>query len=128
MAYDASHSRIVLFGGQDPSAAPLGDTWTWDGMTWTQQTPPSSPSQRYHTGLAYHPASGGLLLFGGTTATDIPSDTWAWNGSTWTQQSPSNTPSTNPQGMAYDGLLKLVVMLGRDGPDVDVGRYLILQL
>ena len=45
MAYDPATSQLVLFGGHG-AAASLGDTWTWDGTTWTQQTPATSPTAR----------------------------------------------------------------------------------
>jgi hypothetical protein len=33
MVYDAARQEIVMFGGYHPGV--LGDTWTWDGSTWT---------------------------------------------------------------------------------------------
>jgi hypothetical protein len=52
LAYDDATSQVVLFGGQlvgSTSAAGevLGDTWTWDGTSWTEQAggaPTSTPS------------------------------------------------------------------------------------
>src|ERR1700728_4007926 len=38
MAYDFSTGQLVLFGGLGGSGV-FGDTWTWDGTNWTQQTP-----------------------------------------------------------------------------------------
>src|SRR5690349_7463112 len=35
MAYDAATGDIVLFGG-DSSQGIVGDTWTWNGSTWTK--------------------------------------------------------------------------------------------
>src|ERR1700690_3492247 len=37
MAYDAATGTTVLFGGFGRCECALGDTWTWDGTTWTQQ-------------------------------------------------------------------------------------------
>ena len=37
MAYDAGHGQTVLFGGGDSTGDFLGDTWVWDGTTWTQK-------------------------------------------------------------------------------------------
>jgi len=44
MAYDATAGNVVLFGGTsiNPPGSPgtyFNDTWTWDGVTWTQQFP-----------------------------------------------------------------------------------------
>jgi hypothetical protein len=56
LAYDGSTGQVVLFGGDllgSTAAAGevLGDTWTWDGSTWTEQAsgaatpaPSSTPS------------------------------------------------------------------------------------
>jgi hypothetical protein len=45
MAWDPSHSRVVLFGGRDPSqTTSLGDTWAWDGSNWTHVAGSSSPA------------------------------------------------------------------------------------
>jgi hypothetical protein len=37
MAYDAARQEVVLFGGYRPGV--VGDTWTWDGSTWTLVDP-----------------------------------------------------------------------------------------
>jgi len=41
MAYDAATRTVVLFGGFGGlgDRGPLNDTWTWNGTTWTQQSP-----------------------------------------------------------------------------------------
>ena len=37
MAYDSAHQQIVVFGGtQDLDDCFFGDTWIWDGVTWTE--------------------------------------------------------------------------------------------
>jgi hypothetical protein len=45
MAYDSGHSKVVLFGGAGSTVMDLnlGDTWVWDGSTWTQESPQTSP-------------------------------------------------------------------------------------
>jgi hypothetical protein len=77
----------VLFGGAMDTRGTmiLGDTWTWDGTTWTQLTLATSPSARW--GAAGTGGSGGLpmLIFGGTVGNATTSqfagdviDTWAY--------------------------------------------------
>ncbi len=52
MAYDATTGNVVLFGGGTANVPPgspgthFNDTWTWDGVTWTQQIPAVSPPAR----------------------------------------------------------------------------------
>jgi len=46
-AYDIARSRYVLFGGRSTAlATDLADTWEFDGTSWTQLTPATSPSIR----------------------------------------------------------------------------------
>ena len=44
MAYDAATGTVVLFGGLG-GHGDLGDTWTWNGTTWTQQAPSDQPAR-----------------------------------------------------------------------------------
>jgi hypothetical protein len=57
MAYDAATGTVVLFGGQSwSSECVFGDTWTWDGTTWTEQAPATRPSARGEGAMAYDAA------------------------------------------------------------------------
>jgi hypothetical protein len=77
-----SAGKLVLFGGQDANGF-LGDTWTWDGTSWTKNTVTSAPSARaFSTGAAL---GGSAVLFGGEDSTGDVADTWAWNGTAWSQ-------------------------------------------
>src|ERR1035437_6129727 len=89
MAYDPATGQMVLFGGvYYNSSGIFGDTWAYNGTTWTQQFPTHSPPARYSASMAYDPATAQMILFGGYGNTD----TWAYNGTTWTQQSPTASP------------------------------------
>ncbi len=74
MAYDAATGTVVLFGGNDLFGA-LADTWTWDGTTWTQRHPATSPSARTSASMAYDAATGTVVLFGGGHGI---LGTWTW--------------------------------------------------
>jgi hypothetical protein len=90
MAYDAARQQVVLFGGGDPN--PVGDTWTWDGTDWTERSPVHTPSPRWYSNMAFDPAAGRVVLFGGVVGGDYLGDTWTWNGSDWTQRTPAHSP------------------------------------
>jgi hypothetical protein len=78
MAYDAATGNVVLFGGFHGRRSDLlADTWTWDGSTWTKQSPATSPPGHGGGSMAYDAASGNAVLFGG----DSPGDTWTWGAS-----------------------------------------------
>jgi hypothetical protein len=80
MAYDAATGTAVLFDGIDSDFSYLGDTWTWNGTTWTQQA--SSPYRGYGAGMAYDAATGTVVLFGGESNRSghyfLPVSTWTW--------------------------------------------------
>jgi hypothetical protein len=79
MAYDAANGTVVLFGGSlNSSRNVFRDTWTWDGTTWTQQAPPTSPPAREWASMAYDAANGTVVLFGGVSRYSVHYDTWTW--------------------------------------------------
>jgi hypothetical protein len=118
MAYDPIREESILFGGLgDPQGTecadgntPLddafctrGDTWRWDGHSWTRLCDESScgvPS-RYHHSMAFDPDRGQIVMYGGCRplagAFDctgaLLSDTWTWDGTSWDSTSPSTAPS-----------------------------------
>jgi len=120
MAYDPATGNMVLFGGIDGSDSVLNDTWTWNGTTWTEVFPATSPPARISASMAYDPATGNMVLFGGAgTSGDINDDTWTWNGSIWTQQHPATSPPARfTASMAYDPATgNMVLFGGLDGSD-----------
>jgi hypothetical protein len=83
MAYDPAISQLVLFGGEDDddgSIGYLGDTWAWNGTTWAQLpiSPAQSPPARGLPSMAYDPATGQLMLFGGISHSVLLDDTWTF--------------------------------------------------
>jgi hypothetical protein len=100
------------FGGLSSSGG-LSDTWTWDGTTWTEQTPKTSPPERYAAAMAGDLAAGNMVLFGGLEDRTMLADTWTWNGVTWTQQFPSSKPSArNDASITYDAATSNDVLFG----------------
>jgi hypothetical protein len=133
MAYDPASKQLIVFGG-DPSGGPfLNDTWDWNGSTWTQVADSgdagctsactASPPGRSGGAMAYDPAIGKIVLFGGL---DPSNDTWTWDGTTWTQVSDSgdagctNTctdspPTTVSGSMAFDVPANQLILFGGGG-------------
>jgi hypothetical protein len=76
MAYDAAIGTVVLFGGRNGGHF-FTDTWTWNGSTWTQQAPATSPTPRLDPTMAYDAGTSNMVLFGGlgTTASPFLRDT-----------------------------------------------------
>jgi hypothetical protein len=113
LAYDPIIKSIVLFGGVNNMSS-LNDTWTWSGITWTQQFPATSPSPRSYPALAFDPSLGQMILFGGSNGPpQVFNDTWAWNGSTWTElEFPAQPPARYAAGMVFDPLSNGLVLFG----------------
>ncbi len=85
MAYDPATGTAVLFGGfsSGPSNGFFGDTWAWDGTTWTKQVGAASPHARELAAMAYDAATGTVVLFGGDVditglGINYLADTWTW--------------------------------------------------
>jgi hypothetical protein len=64
LTFDAVHQQVVMFGGDGKYFDPRNDTWVWDGSTWEEQHPVTSPSWRAGGGMAFDAARGNIVLFG----------------------------------------------------------------
>lgn len=92
LAYDGARKEIVMFGGRAATAQSstrFADTWIWDGTTWIQRSPVTSPATRSGSAMAYDPVGRVVVLFGGSPGqNDLDSETWIWDGTTWTDLTP----------------------------------------
>jgi len=128
MAFNGNDGTIVLFGGcANNTCTPgyLGDTWIWNGTTWSNPAPVGNPTPRQSAAMAYGSATG-LILFGGLNSQGVLGDQYFWNGTTW------NTPEVEPPtarfdaSMSYDSVNQLMVLfggIGTGGPLNDVWQY-----
>jgi hypothetical protein len=94
IAYDRDRRVVVLFGGYNDVGGErvrLGDTWEWDGATWTLRAQ-TGPMPRSGVAMAYDERLHRTVLFGGNGGPR--SDTWAWDGVRWEIIS---TPATAPR-------------------------------
>lgn len=115
MDYDGTN--VMLFGGRGGSetAGVFQDTWTYNGTTWTKQSPATSPFGRYQQECAYL-AGTGVVMFGGRTINDMLLETWVWNGTTWSQVVLANGASPAARvGHAMAGGGGNVVLFGGRG-------------
>jgi hypothetical protein len=115
MAFDRDSDTVVLFGGSDElfgnNPPAFGDTWTWDGTTWHQQFPATSPPARFGSTMAYDATNHRVLLYGGCCFPDH--QTWAWTGTTWAHAVDDGRPPTRYLGsMAYDAATQSVLLFG----------------
>ena len=110
MAYDSLRRQTVLFGGETTvhpgGGSTVNDTWTWDGVSWTQATPRDSPPYGNGLTLAWDAGRGQVVYLSGD-------QTWTWDGSNWTHRRPAHSPGArfNP-AMAYYPDLNGIVLFG----------------
>ena len=119
LAFDLVRGQVVLFGGSNLSTPSLGDTWVWNGSSWTAKAPAASPPARSMLCMAYDDVQQQVVVFGGF-GTALLGDTWSWDGVNWTQSSPALSPSPREdQSMVYDWTRgKLVLFGGSTNSDV----------
>ena len=113
MAYASSPRNVVLFGGGTANVDPTRtDTWTWDGTTWKEEHPATSPSRMVEMLMADDPNNGNVVLFGfGGPNLQTPM-TWTWDGSGWTDRHPSTSPPARTNGAMVTGAHSGVLLHG----------------
>ncbi len=127
MVYDSARQRVVLFGGAVNAPTRLdmlGDTWEWDGRTWTQRST-GGPPARYLHAMAYDAARQRVVLFGGLTVNGPrDQDTWEWDGATWTRVTRVGPPFRYAHALAYDEIHHTTVLFGGYGTPEPSKDYL----
>jgi hypothetical protein len=105
--------KAVLFGGSPSGEGgdALNDTWTWDGLAWTEEHPSHMPPKRSYHSMAT--LGGTVVLYGGSDGTNALADTWTWDGADWTQHVVATPPARYAAMMATLG--STVVLFGGDG-------------
>jgi hypothetical protein len=91
--------KVLLFGGWAASGD-LGDTWEWDGTTWSEMTPANGPQAQANHVMATLGSKVVLLGRG---------ETWEWDGTTWTEKTPATTPQAGVMATASGRVVLLVL-------------------
>ncbi len=114
--FRSATGQTLLFGGcgTSPTACTnLNDTWSWNGVNWTNLYPNGYPDARYAHGMVYNAAGDQVLVFGGQGSQVAFEDAWAWSGSTWYVLISGRNPGKREnQSMAYDSVRGKVVLFG----------------
>lgn len=127
--FDAVRSRLVMHGGATTQllGVPNGQTWEYDGTTWTQIATTGTPGPRDRACMAFHAGIGQSVLFGGYDGFSLSDETWLYDGTTWTQVAMTGPkPSArNAAKMVYDPVRDLVVLTGGQdtGPLADTWTF-----
>lgn len=112
MAYDPTRGTVLLFGGLTGSNQKLGDTWEWNGTTWTQ-VGVTGPTRYCHV-MWFDSTRNRILIFGGIGPTGARlSDVQEWNGTSWIQVSAPAGPSARyGTAVAFDASTNRAVLVG----------------
>lgn len=112
MAYDNQTESVILFGGHTASSTYTNETWSFNGDSWTELTPVTSPPARNSESLVYDAHDGYLLMFGGQNESYL-NDTWSYSAGDWSPIPSSTAPDPRlGAGIAYDSGLSEVVLFG----------------
>lgn len=113
MVYDAATQQLLLFGGGTTVAGPFNsDTWTWNGTTWTQLHPATTPPGRQFGDPVYDAATQSVILFAGWHGSYLD-DTWSWDGTNWTLLHPATSPSgRDSDAFVYDAATGTAILFG----------------
>ncbi len=121
MTYDPALNGVVLFGGANLSsgggANATNALWLFADGAWSRLASAGGPGPRWWTEIAYDPALGGLLLYGGANLSDGVShalgDTWLFAQGLWSRLTPAASPPALSGGLLqYDPALGTAVLAG----------------
>ena len=125
-AFSIINGGVILYGGlQTGVTAPQSDTWLFDGTTWTQLQPATTPPVRWGHQMVYDSVRYKVITFGGRspTTTATANDTWEWDGSNWAQVITPTAPSARAfYGMAFDDRRGKAVLYGIQSGIVPAGQ------
>jgi PKD repeat protein len=104
--YDPNAGATVLFGGINASNDYQNQTWLFQNGVWRNDTNPEfAPPARAFAAADFDPNMGGVLLFGGETATVYLNDTWLFADGIWTNLTADYGPGPSARygaAMAFD--------------------------
>ncbi len=112
----AAAGTLVLSPGTRHPAATVAPTAP---LIVLPPAPPNRPSARDDAAMAYDPAAGSVLLFGGlvigSQGLNALDDTWSWSGTRWTELHPSaSPPGLSGALLGYDPATGSLVLTGGD--------------
>lgn len=118
---DYRSHEIVLYGGL-ADVNPL-NTWTYNGTTWTFESPTTQPLTVYGASGVYDATLNSVLVFGGADGGVAQNRTWSWTGSDWEQLITAQSPTPREgAGMVYDvERLGRTILFGGASRGVPVG-------
>ena len=110
LGFDLVRNRVVLFGGEPDNGPALGDTWSWDGSTWTQ-TSTFGANPCFNAAMVSTDVQ--LALFGGVDSSNAAfRETWVFDGKYWTHRQDIGPAARYSHAMSYDVARRTIVLFG----------------
>ncbi len=116
--YDSRRDRFVAFGGSGAQRSVNGDTWEYDGTTWTKLDIAGPPARLGHA-MVYDSRRGRTVVIGGMGAApqgEQPpryDDVWEFDGRAWTKVETTGGPGPRlAAGVTFDSRRGVVILFG----------------
>jgi hypothetical protein len=107
MCTDTNRNVVVMYGG----LSSIGDTWEWDGATWTNANPVTQPPTVGYAGMSYDSSRKVCVLFGGRTVAARLNETWEYDGLDWKKINTTNSPPVRyGHAQCYDSTRRVTVV------------------
>lgn len=113
MVYDPALNGCLLFGGfYYTTDTYYSQTWLFAGGSWQPISTANAPLPRSEAAMAWDPAVGAVILYGGLNDTTTFGDTWAFTGSDWQLQTGiiAPPPARSAGSMAFDNATQSLIM------------------
>lgn len=109
--------QCLQFGGEtmEQGGTTYGDTWLWDGSTWREAAPTSSPRALEGVAMAYDIVRNRAVMVPGWDGNTYVQETWEWDAvaEDWQQMAPATQPRGRDwSAIAYDLARNNCVMFG----------------
>lgn len=122
LVHDPVRGVFVMYGSSNtsPFGGPsVNQTWEFDGTTWTQVFPATTPGGLGNYGACYDSVRGRVVIYGGTANSFFPiaeSGTWEYDGTNWSLRTTTGTPGPleRPAMCFHTGLGRSVLFGGID--------------
>jgi hypothetical protein len=122
MVHDLVRGVTLMYGGMSTSffgGPSVDQTWEFDGTTWTQVFPTTTPGGLGNYGMAYDLLRQRVVLYGGSSNSFFPiaeAGTWEFDGTNWALRTPATNPGPleRPAMCFHQGLGRTVLFGGID--------------
>lgn len=122
MSWDEADGYMVLYGGENTTSSGSSSTflvsnstWSFVHGQWTNRTRQvgANPGPMLDQMMAYDPAGGRIVMFGGSSATENLNTTWTYSADAWAEENGStHPPALFDARMTTDPALDGAVLFG----------------